>query len=453
MKRKYITFLQDWISSDQRKPLVIRGARQVGKTWLVRYFAEKQGKKLIEINLEKTPQLASHFESNDPKQFLLLLSSVLKEPIDPEKSLLFLDEIQAVPEMLAKLRWLAEDMPQLPVIAAGSLLEFIIEKHTFSMPVGRISYMHMEPLSFEEFLVASDRQPLVDYLNAFEWGMKIPLAIHEELMKLFKEYVVIGGMPAAVSTWLSTHSLQKVSQIQNDLLATYHDDFNKYRGRIELERLAEVMKAVPQLLSEKFVFSKINPDVQIPTLKHSLDLLCKARVCHRVTSCHANGVPLGAGIDKKFIKVIFLDVGLCCASLDLSMSEIATTEELVLYNRGAIAEQVVGQQLRTINFPYIEPKLFYWLREEKGSSAEVDYIIQAGPQVVPVEVKAGSTGTLRSLHLFMGLKKLPDAVRVNSDYPSKMEVQAKDAFDNNVQYNLISIPFYLVGQVKRLLKM
>ena len=452
MKRKYIAFLQDWINSDQRKPLVIRGARQVGKTWLVRYFAEKQGKKLIEINLEKTPHLAGHFESNDPKQFLLLLSSILKEPIDPEQCLLFLDEIQAVPEMLAKLRWLAEDMPQLPVIAAGSLLEFVLDKHSFSMPVGRINYMHMEPLSFEEFLVASDRQTLIDYLNAFEWGMKIPLALHEELMMLFKQYVVIGGMPAAVSKWISTQSLQQVSQIQNDLLATYQDDFNKYRGRIELERLAEVMKAVPQLLSEKFVFSKINPNVQTPALKQSLDLLCKARVCHCVTSCHANGVPLGAGIDKKFMKVIFLDVGLCCASLDLSMSEIATTEELVLCNKGAIAEQVVGQLLRTINFPYIEPELFYWLREEKNSSAEVDYVIQVGPRVVPVEVKAGSTGTLRSLHLFMGLKKLLNAVRVNSDYPSKMEIRTKDAFDENVQYHLLSIPFYLVGQVKRLLK-
>ena len=452
MKRKYITFLQDWICSDQRKPLVIRGARQVGKTWLVRYFAQQQGKKLIEINLEKTPHLAGLFESNDPKQFLMLLSSILKEPIEPEQCLLFLDEIQAVPEMLAKLRWFAEDMPQLPVIAAGSLLEFLLEKHSFSMPVGRINYMHMEPLSFEEFLVASDRQTLVDYLNAFEWGMKIPLALHEELMSLFKQYVVIGGMPAAVSRWITSHSLQEVSQIQNDLLATYQDDFNKYRGRIELERLAEVMKAVPQLLSEKFVFSKINPKVQTASLKQSLDLLCKARVCHCVTSCHANGVPLGAGIDKKFMKVIFLDVGLCCASLDLSMSEIATTEELVLCNKGAIAEQVVGQLLRTINLPYIEPELFYWLREEKSSSAEVDFVFQVGPRVVPLEVKAGSTGTLRSLHLFMGLKKLPSAVRVNSDYPSKMEVRTKDAFDEDVQYHLLSIPFYLVGQVKRLLR-
>jgi predicted AAA+ superfamily ATPase len=452
MKRKYITFLHDWIHSEQRKPLVIRGARQVGKTWLVRYFAQQQGKKLIEINLEKTPHLAGLFESNDPKQFLLLLSSILKEPIEPEQCLLFLDEIQAVPEMLAKLRWLAEDMPQLPVIAAGSLLEFLLEKHSFSMPVGRINYMHMEPLSFEEFLVASDRQTLIDYLNAFEWGMKIPLSLHEELMRLFKEYVVIGGMPAAVSRWITSHSLQEVSQIQNDLLATYQDDFNKYRGRIELERLAEVMKAVPQLLSEKFVFSKINPKVQTASLKKSLDLLCKARVCHCVTSCHANGVPLGAGIDKKFMKVIFLDVGLCCASLDLSMSEIATTEELVLCNKGAIAEQVVGQLLRTINLPYIEPELFYWLREDKSSAAEVDFVFQVGPRVVPLEVKAGSTGSLRSLHLLMGLKKLPDAVRVNSDYPSKMEVRTKNAFDEDVQYHLLSIPFYLVGQVKRLLR-
>lgn len=451
MKRKYLTFLNDWIDSDQRKPLVIRGARQVGKTWLVRNFVENQRKKLIEINLEKTPQLASYFESNDPKQFLLLLSSVLKEPIDPKKCLLFLDEIQAVPEIFAKLRWLAEDMSELPVIAAGSLLEFVLENHSFSMPVGRINYMHMEPLSFEEFLMACDQSTLLDYLNVFEWGMKIPLALHEELLRLFKEFVVIGGMPASVATWLSTQSLQKVSQVQNDLLATYHDDFNKYRGRLGIEYLAAVMQGVPKFLSEKFVFSKINPEVETRVIKQSLDLLCKARVCHRVTSCHANGIPIGTGLDRKFFKVIFLDVGLCCASLDLSISEISSVEELVLYNKGAIAEQIVGQLLRTINFPYIEPNLYYWLREEKGSSAEVDYVIQVGPQVVPVEVKAGSTGTLRSLHIFMGMKKLLTAVRINSDYPSKMEVRTKDALGNEVQYNLISIPLYLIGQVKRLL--
>lgn len=451
MKRKQLSYLQEWLASSHRRPLVIRGARQVGKTWLVRHFAKSRNRHLIEINLEKKPQMASLFDSNDPKQILINLSASLNATIDPQTCLLFLDEIQAAPELLAKLRWFAEDLPQLPVIAAGSLLEFVLEQHSFSMPVGRINYMHMEPLSFEEFLLANDRQPLLDYLTAFQWGTTVPVDIHGQLMGLIKDYIVVGGMPAVVSSWITEHSLQKVSQIQHDLMATYRDDFAKYSGRIEVERLDEVLLSIPKLLGEKFVYSKVNPAARSESLKQAFDLICKARVCHRVTSCYANGVPLGAELDEKFFKSIFLDVGLCSASLGFTMSQIVSIEEIIFINKGGIAEQVVGQILRTIDFPYMQPELYYWLRHEKGSSAEVDYVIQHGHRVIPIEVKAGSTGSLKSLHLFMGLKKLPVAVRVNSDYPNQSEVHIKDQLGNEVKYNLLSIPFYLLGQIHRLL--
>jgi hypothetical protein len=171
-----------------------------------------------------------------------------------------------------------------------------------------------------------------------------------------------------------------------------------------------------------------------------------------VTSCIANGVPLGAALNEKFFKAIFIDVGLCSVSLGLSLSQITSAKDILFVNKGGLAEQVVGQLLRTINYPYIQPELYYWVRNEKGSCSEVDYVIQVGPRIVPVEVKGGSTGTLRSLHLFMGLKKLSDAVRVNSDLPSKMQIQIKDSFGKEVHYHLFSIPFYLVGQIMRLLE-
>ncbi len=196
MKRNGTAFLKEWLVSTDRKPLVIRGARQVGKTWLVRHLAQAQKIKLIEVNFERNPQIASLFISNDPHQILLNLSAVFNESIDPKNCLLFLDEIQAAPELFAKLRWFAEDLPDLPVIAAGSLLEFVLEKHSFSMPVGRIRYMHLEPCSFEEFLQASDKHVLMDYLSSYQWGQVIPQAIHEQLMTYFKEYIVVGGMPA-----------------------------------------------------------------------------------------------------------------------------------------------------------------------------------------------------------------------------------------------------------------
>jgi predicted AAA+ superfamily ATPase len=234
MERTLLAYLQTWLSSVDRKPLVVRGARQVGKTWLIRHLAKKGGKQLIELNFEKNPSHASLFAPNDPQQILLNLSTVFNQKIEPENCLLFLDEIQAVPQLFSKLRWFAEDLPQLPVVAAGSLLEFVLADHSFSMPVGRISYMHLEPLSFEEFLLARDKQSLFDYVASYEFSIEIPVTIHEQLTMLFKEYLLVGGLPAAVVNWVTERSLNSVNQVQNDLLATYRDDFAKFRGRIAI---------------------------------------------------------------------------------------------------------------------------------------------------------------------------------------------------------------------------
>lgn len=451
MKRASLSFLEEWLRSPDRKPLVIRGARQVGKTWIVRHLAQQQKRQLIEINFEKKPQLASLFISNDPKEILLHLSALWNEPIDPENAILFLDEIQAAPELLAKLRWFAEDLPTMAVIAAGSLLEFVLEKHSFSMPVGRIHYMHLEPFSFEEFLGAHGKSGLLDFITSYDLKTEIPGAIHEQLLTYIKEYIIVGGMPAAISSWIHRRSLQQINQIHHDLLATYRDDTAKYSGRMATERLDEVMMAVPKYLGEKFVYTRVNPSVQIAAIKQSLDLLCKARVCHRVIGTAANGVPLAAELQEKYTKAIFLDVGLCCASLGLSLDGLITIEELVLVNSGGVAEQLVGQVLRTIMPYYVEPSLYYWHREEKGSSAEIDYVVQHSNRVIPIEVKAGSTGSLKSLHLFMGLKGFPVAVRTNSDMPSQTKVEVKDHQGNLIQYTLLSLPFYLLGQLHRFL--
>lgn len=450
MKRTLLNYMNNWLVSPDRKPLVIRGARQVGKTWLVRHLAEKTGMQLIELNFEKQPSFASLFDSNDINQILLNLSTILNQKIEPPKCLLFLDEIQAAPQLLSKLRWFAEDLPQLAVISAGSLLEFILAEHSFSMPVGRVSYMHLEPLSFDEFLLANDKKSLYDYLSQYEFSTEIPSAIHEQLTTLFKEYLIIGGMPAVVSNWVAERSLNRVSQIQNDLLATYRDDFSKYKGRLAIERLEEVLNSIPKMLGQKFVFSKVNKMIQAATIKHVLDLLEKARICHRVQSSSANGVPLASEIKEKFFKEIFLDIGLCSTALGLNLNQINSTNEVLLINNGSIAEQVVGQLLRTIEPPYMKPALYYWHRDEVGSNAEIDYVIQHGNRIIPIEVKAGATGSLKSLHVFMGLKKLPLAIRINSDYPSKTNVDVKDHLGKSVNYTFISIPFYLVGQIHRL---
>lgn len=451
MERKILGYLTEWLAADKRKPLVIRGARQVGKTWLVRHLAEISGKQLIEVNFEKQPSAVSLFASNDPQQILLNLSALHNQKIDPNNSLLFLDEIQAAPQLFSKLRWFAEDLPILPVIAAGSLLEFVLAEHSFSMPVGRISYVHVEPLSFEEFLLANNKDSLYEYIGNYNFTIEVPEIIHEKLINLFKQYLIIGGMPAVVSSWIKEYSLEKVNQIQNDLLATYRDDFVRYKGRIAIERLEEVIMAVPKMLGQKFVYSQINKTIQSTTFKQVLNLLEKARICHRIQSSAANGEPLAAEIKEKYFKEIFLDIGLGNTALGLNLNQLNTISEITLINNGGVAEQVVGQLLRTITPPYIEPSLYCWHREDPGSNAEIDYVIQHHHQIIPIEVKAGSTGGLKSLQLFMRMKKFPTAIRINSDYPSKTTVNMKDSTGHAVKYHLLSIPFYLVGQIHRLL--
>ena len=450
MPRRALAYLTNWLGLPGRKPMVIRGARQVGKTWLVRELALHHNKQLIELNFEKNPHYQTFFESNEPKIILMQLSASLNITIDPKKAILFLDEIQAAPVLLSKLRWFAEEMPELAVLAAGSLLEFVLDKHEFSMPVGRITYLHLGPLTFEEFLEAYGQKLLLDYIHQFSWGQAIPSVLHAQLMNLFKEYLVIGGMPAAVYSWINEKSLERINQLHHDLLASYRDDFSKYAGKLSLSRLDEMLVTIPKMLGEKMIFSRVNKDVPAITLKSALKLLCQARMAHRVYNTAGNGVPLAAEINEKFFKVIFLDVGLVSAILNLRLDNIYQITDINFINSGGISEQVVGQLLSTIEPFYISPSLYYWVRETKNANAEIDYLLQQETTILPIEVKSGSTGSLKSLHLFMELKKLPHALRINSSVPSQILVQTK-THQKPIQYLLYSLPFYLTEQIHRLL--
>ena len=451
MKRYSAQYLQEWLTEKRRKPLVMRGARQVGKTWLVRNLAQQSKKQLIEINFEENPSLHLAFHSNDPQKIIRDLELKLDIKIDIHQSILFLDEIQVFPNLLSKLRWFYESMPLLPVIAAGSLLDFTLADHTFSMPVGRITYLHVEPLSFEEFLLAKKSEKLVSFLNECKFN-DISEIIHNKLMDLFREYIIVGGIPNSVLTWIETNSLSKVSRAHSDLLFTYRDDFSKYSGKMPTSHLEAVMIAVPKLLGQKFVFSHVNRDIKIETLKKTLDLLCKAKLCYKVLSTSANGLPLLSEANEKQFKVEFIDVGLVSTFLKLRLDQIESINDINLVNQGAISEQVVGQLLRCTEPPYAEPKNFYWWREEKSSNAEVDYIIQHVNNIIPIEVKSGKTGSMKSLQLFMQLKKRKFALRINSDLPSLVNVNVKTQDGQPVHYQLLSIPFYLMEQIRRFLK-
>jgi uncharacterized protein len=449
MKRKIVIQLIDWFNKKDRKPLIIRGARQVGKTWLVRHLAKVLDLDLLELNFERDPKFKVLFEDNDPQKVVLRLETLFNRNIDSTKSLLFLDEIQNAPELLAKLRWFAEEKPELAVIATGSLLDFSLDEHQFSMPVGRLNYMYLEPMSFEEFLEALEQRKLCDLLSNFKLGERIPEEIHDRLWQFLRDYIFVGGMPAAVNCWVQKKSMFSVSEMQQNILQTYRDDFSKYAKRISLERLDEVFRIVPKLLGKKFKYSFINKEVRVELLKKALNLLCKARVCHKVFATSANGIPIDAEVKENMFKVIFLDVGLVSAAMGLSLVTKSELENIRLINEGGIAEQLVGQLLRTIPPHYINPILYYWVREKSGAESEIDYVIQHDAKIIPIEVKSGTTGTLRSLHNFMQAKSLKKAVRFNADYPSFTEVKVNDQSGNLIQYELISLPLYFTEQIDR----
>jgi predicted AAA+ superfamily ATPase len=454
MNRTAQSDLRRWLDSNPRKPLVMRGARQVGKTWLVRTVARENKLELIELNFEKEADLKTLFESNDPQRVLAQLEVRLGRSIDATRTLLFLDEIQAFPELLPKLRWFYEEMPELAIVAAGSLLDFVLADHTFSMPVGRISYYHLEPLSFEEFLTATDKGRALEMLQSLSideirQGDAILGPIHEMLLEQLRIYTLVGGMPDAMATWINTGSLVAVSQIHQELLSTYRDDFSKYSGRIDRERLDEVTQCVPRMLGNKFKYASVNRQVRSDSVKQALRLLCTARIVHKVEASSATGIPLGATVNSKSFKVIFLDCGLASAALGLQFVGQLSPRELVLANEGALAEQLVGQALRVREPYFVEPKLYYWLREKKGSESEVDYVIQNGMELLPIEVKAGRTGSLKSLHVFMHERQLPHAIRLNAEPPSVVRATSS-VVGHPCAYNLLSLPLYMAGQVSRL---
>jgi predicted AAA+ superfamily ATPase len=452
MYRNALTDLKDWKNQKNRKPLVLRGARQVGKTWLVREFAKENFDHLIEINFDQTPEQAKLFVKGDVDRCLQLLEMEHNLDIIPGKTLIFLDEIQAVPEILPYLRYFYEKRPDIFVLAAGSLLEFLLSEHDFSMPVGRIEYLHLGPMTIEEFLLALDQQRLVSFLSGINPHDSIPESIHQKLLDFLKLFWIVGGMPAAVAAYRDSKSFQQPNKEHGIILQTYEDDFSKYRKRIYPQRIRKVFHRIPALVGKKLKYVSLDSDERSKDLADTLDLLEMAKVIYRVHHSAGNGVPLGAEMKAKDFKPLFLDTGLMTQSLGLNLSTLQAVKDLTLVNNGAVAEQFIGQHLLYQNLSYEKPELYYWNREKKSSSAEVDYLVSIENKVIPVEVKAGASGSLKSLQVFLAEKRVPVALRFNSMTPSLTELAVKIKGTFGHPYLFLSLPHYLVCQAKRLLK-
>jgi len=450
MYRTSLKALEIWKDKNRRKPLVIRGARQVGKSYLVHMFAKKQRFELLEINFEFQEDYAQCFESKDPVQVVTLLELKVLKKIIPGKTLFFLDEVQAAPQIFASLRYFYEKMPGLHIIAAGSLLDFVLEKHSFSMPVGRIEYLHLGPMTFKEFLRATEKLQLLNFMENYQLKQQFPQVAHDELINAFKVFLATGGMPEAVQTYIDTGSLFEVDSVKQSILLTYRDDFNKYGQRINHKTIGRIFQKLPLLAGQKLKYVNLDKDEKIVQIKKVLHLLALARIYYPVYHSSASGIPLRAQVNEKFQKPLFLDVGLLMSACGMSYADIEAEDSVALVNSGAICEQFIGQHLLYRSPEFQEPELFYWCREKRQASSEIDFVFNFGKKIIPVEVKAGKSGTLKSLHVFIKEKKINLGVRYNADMPSCHQTPIALPLTQG-SFLLVSLPLYMVEETNRFL--
>ena len=453
LNRTEIKYLHDWSLQNPHKPVVIRGARQVGKSTLVREFARSARFSLVELNFERNPELREAFAFRDPSRILATVALLTGQTVGAGTSLLFLDEIQSAPEALSALRYFHEELPELHVVAAGSLMEFALADTRFSMPVGRVEYLHLGPMEFEDFMGAMGQPELASHLQEFSLSdldeHAIPRPLHDKYLDLLRQYCVVGGLPEAVSAYVQTRDFARVSRVQQSVVATYRDDFNKYSHGSRQGRIQMVFDRLPAMVGRKFKYAQVSRDHRAAELADALRHLCMARVASRVRHTAANGLPLAAEADERRFKCLCMDVGLMCAALHLNVLDLGK-QDLTLVNQGAVAEQFIGQHLLYGGARYEAPELHYWAREARNAAAEVDYLVAPAREIVPVEIKAGTTGSLRSLHQFLKEKRRDFAIRFNADVPSLLRDSKGLPDGTRIDYRLLSLPLYMVGQAPRL---
>lgn len=438
-----MTSLIEWKNNPRRLALLLRGARQVGKTYLIQQFARTHFDECVTINFEIQKDYLHCFDSlnfNTHHASTTLINKIRLlsgATIIPGKTLLFFDEIQACPQAIQSLRYFKEIHPDLHVIGAGSLLEFALHSENFTMPVGRVESLYLKPLSFKEFLDALDEHHLREYIESFTMNTPIDALIHMHLLERVRLYTLLGGMPAVIAEYQITKNIQRVQMLQEALLATYRMDFAKYaKTQHQHRHLNTFMDKATRLVGTAFQYVQVEPDTPSRDLKNALYLLSYAGIFHRILKNTASGLPLKAFSKEQGFKLLFLDIGLLIQEAKINPTLLLDANYL-LSNRGQLAEQWVGQELLANSLVYEQPQLFYWTREKAGSMAEIDYLTVIDDHIVPIEVKAGSTGRLKSLNIFLTEKKLPVGIRIS---------QQAISFEKQI----LSLPFYLVSEISRL---
>lgn len=427
IERSIDKLLLEWKNSDRRKPLLLRGARQVGKSWAVKHLGETFDY-FIEVNFEKRPEMLDVFQKiHDVHELTANLSIYYNTPVIPGRTLLFLDEIQKSPDAIQSLWSFKEDYPELHVVAAGSLLEFTLQELP-SFGVGRIRSLFVYPFSFDEFLSAEGKAAWVEAKLEANAAKPLLTPLYNDLVQHFRMFLMVGGMPASVAAWITTHDYSQCQAELDDIQLTYYDDFPKYTKKVDPTLLRNALQSVVMQIGEKFTYSQVEGGYRAEEVKKALKLLCDAGIIKRVSHTAGNGLPLGAEVNDKFRKYIYLDSGLLLRLLDLDLGGARQLTELIiagtaedLVNKGGLTEMVLGWELVKYNNPRTQHELYYWENTSEGTRSEADYIIARDLKVLPIECKAGTSGKMKSLYEFMRQKHLTEAIRTSLENFSELE--------------------------------
>ncbi len=423
MKRTIDSKLINWKNQSFRKPLIIRGARQVGKTFSISHFGETCFQSLIKLDFERNRSIHKIFDQDLSVKKIIQDIEIFSEiKIIPGKTLLFFDEIQECERALLSLRYFYEEMPELHIIAAGSMLEFALGKISF--PVGRVSFEWMQPMTFYEFLNASGKSILADQLPCISNLKPVNEFTHQKIIAQLKTYFLTGGMPEAVNRYCHTDSVSDSFAVHEEIFHAYLQSLIKYYRRADINSLDHIMRTTPSFVGSQIKYTRLDPDRRIEKTKTSLQILEKALILQIIKSSNANSLPLSTGVSPKKIKPLFLDIGLMQYNSGLSAKDVMEAKDLSHLYRGALAEQFVGQEMYAAGGSE-NRKMFYWARDKKNSSAEIDYLYVSNGNIFPIEVKSGPAGKLKSLHLF-----LEEHQKIKTGYVMSPIVFKKQNVDN-----------------------
>jgi uncharacterized protein len=444
LPRRIDEILLDWTREADRKPLVLRGARQTGKTEAVRRLAGSFDL-FLELNLERFEDLTLVRSCRSADELLMALAARHNLESFPPRTLLFLDEIQESPEAVAWLRFLREDHPQLFVVAAGSLLEVRLHERGFSFPVGRVTFRVLRPFTFFEFLEANERNVLARHLAAaVSENRPIPRALHEQALDLLRDYLLVGGMPEAVSRWIAERNPAAVRSIHRDLVQALAEDLQRFGNLREVGYLEAAFDNLRHHAGLRFRYENFAPGYRSQLMKNALAKLEAALLIHRALPTSSLELPLRER-PRSAAKLLPLDVGLALHTMG-SGFETARGLPLDQILDGRIAEIFVGQQLLAAA-PEFPGELFFWVSESSHSNAEVDYLIPIGGRPVPVEVKSAAAGSLKSLHQFLRRSGHSTGVRLHAGMFADERLEVKMAEGDELAYRLLSVPIYLAEKL------